>query len=203
MVYPALLPLMRTPRPPVVDWTDAPADSNGLVRFAERRNLVSARVPSHFSWPLQLMRRFIMQFFFSQLDISLSLLNRNTFHTTTFSDIFNLFFSQLSYNVTTQGCRDFLKIPVHAVKTYRPKGRRGVVLLVFNHSTRWRWDYLRENLRYLMSEPQSRSRRFWEEKRRTVHSLACSPYRLRYFGCSKNSRATSKFWALKTMASVP
>ena len=48
MVYPALLPLVRTPRPPVVDWTDAPADLNGLVRFAERRNLVSARVPSHF-----------------------------------------------------------------------------------------------------------------------------------------------------------
>jgi len=39
---------MRTPRLPVVDWTDAPADLNGLVRFAERRNLVSARVPSHF-----------------------------------------------------------------------------------------------------------------------------------------------------------
>ena len=28
MVYPALLPLMRTPRLPVVDWTDAPADLN-------------------------------------------------------------------------------------------------------------------------------------------------------------------------------
>jgi hypothetical protein len=37
MIYPALLPLMRTPRLPVVDWTDAPADLNGLVRFAERR----------------------------------------------------------------------------------------------------------------------------------------------------------------------
>ena len=48
MLYPALLPLMRTPRLPVVDWTDAPADLNGLVRFAERRNLFSARVPSHF-----------------------------------------------------------------------------------------------------------------------------------------------------------
>ena len=48
MVYPALLPLMRTPRLPVVDRTDAPAELNGLVRFAERRNLVSARVPSHF-----------------------------------------------------------------------------------------------------------------------------------------------------------
>jgi hypothetical protein len=48
MVYPALLPLMRTPLLPVVDWTDAPADLKGLVRFAERQNLISARVPSHF-----------------------------------------------------------------------------------------------------------------------------------------------------------
>jgi len=48
MVYPALLPLMCTPRLPVVDWTDAPADLNGVIRFAERRNLVSVRVPSHF-----------------------------------------------------------------------------------------------------------------------------------------------------------
>ena len=39
---------MHTPRLPVVDWTDAPADLKGLVRFAERRNLFSARVPSHF-----------------------------------------------------------------------------------------------------------------------------------------------------------
>jgi hypothetical protein len=31
---------------------DAPADLNGLVRFAERRNLVSARVPSHFKCSL-------------------------------------------------------------------------------------------------------------------------------------------------------
>ena len=48
MVYAALLPLMRTPRLPVVDRNDNPADLDGLVRFAERRNLVSARVPSHF-----------------------------------------------------------------------------------------------------------------------------------------------------------
>jgi len=48
MVYPALLALMHTPRLPVVDGSDAPAGLNGLVRFAERRNLVSARVPSHF-----------------------------------------------------------------------------------------------------------------------------------------------------------
>ena len=48
----SLLPVMRTPRLPVVDWTDAPADLNGLVRFAQTRNLVSARAPSHFKWPL-------------------------------------------------------------------------------------------------------------------------------------------------------
>jgi hypothetical protein len=52
VVYPALLPLMRTPQLPAVDWADAPADLNGLVRFAERRNLVSAHVPSYFNWPL-------------------------------------------------------------------------------------------------------------------------------------------------------
>ena len=46
VVYPALLKLMRTPRLPAVDWTDNPTDLNGLVRFGERRNLVSARVPS-------------------------------------------------------------------------------------------------------------------------------------------------------------
>ena len=38
---------MRTPRLPVVDWTDASADLNGLVRFTERRNLVTTCVPSH------------------------------------------------------------------------------------------------------------------------------------------------------------
>jgi len=48
MVYPALLTLMRTPRLPADYWTDAPADLNGLVRFGERRNLVSARVPPRF-----------------------------------------------------------------------------------------------------------------------------------------------------------
>jgi hypothetical protein len=48
VAYPALLPWMRTPRLPAVDWTDAPVDLNGLVRFGERRNLVSARVPSRF-----------------------------------------------------------------------------------------------------------------------------------------------------------
>jgi hypothetical protein len=58
MVYPALLPLMRTPRLSVVNWTDAPADLNGLVLFAGRRNLVSARVPSHFKHSLILMTNY-------------------------------------------------------------------------------------------------------------------------------------------------
>ena len=44
---------MRKPRLPVVELTEAPADLNGLVRFAERRNLVSVRVPSHFKRSLQ------------------------------------------------------------------------------------------------------------------------------------------------------
>jgi len=48
MVHPALLLLMRTPRLPVVELNDTPADLNGLFRFAERLNPVSARVPSHF-----------------------------------------------------------------------------------------------------------------------------------------------------------
>jgi len=49
VVYPALLPPMRASRLPAVDWTDVPADLNGLVRFGERRNLVSAHVPSRFT----------------------------------------------------------------------------------------------------------------------------------------------------------
>jgi hypothetical protein len=56
VVYPALLSLMRTPRLSVVDWTDAPADLNGLVRFAEKQNLVSARVPSRFKRTLPVCR---------------------------------------------------------------------------------------------------------------------------------------------------
>jgi len=49
VVYPALLTLMRIPRLPAVDWTDAPADLYGFVRLGERRNVVSARVPSGFA----------------------------------------------------------------------------------------------------------------------------------------------------------
>ena len=44
---------MRTPRLPAVDWTDAPTDLNVLVRFGERRNLVSARVPSRSARAIQ------------------------------------------------------------------------------------------------------------------------------------------------------
>ena len=33
-------------------------DLNGLVRFAERRNVVSARVPSHFNWPLRYVKTY-------------------------------------------------------------------------------------------------------------------------------------------------
>jgi hypothetical protein len=54
VLYPALLPLMRTPRLPVVERTDVPSDLNGLVRFGERRILVSARVPSRFKRSLPL-----------------------------------------------------------------------------------------------------------------------------------------------------
>ena len=46
VVYPALPKLLRTPRLPVVDTNSPPTDLNGLVRFGERRNLVSAHVPS-------------------------------------------------------------------------------------------------------------------------------------------------------------
>ena len=37
-----------------------PADLNGLVRLAERRNLVSARVPSHFNWSPTIRRIYFM-----------------------------------------------------------------------------------------------------------------------------------------------
>ena len=38
-----------------------PADLNGLIRFAERRNLVCARVPSHFNRPLLLKMFSLLQ----------------------------------------------------------------------------------------------------------------------------------------------
>ena len=55
VVYPALLKLMRTPRLPAVDWTDTPNDLNGLVRFGEWRNLVSACMPSRSARAITLM----------------------------------------------------------------------------------------------------------------------------------------------------
>jgi hypothetical protein len=50
MVYPALLPLMRA-HLSCQQSTELtpPAILNGIVRFAERRNLVSARAPSNFN----------------------------------------------------------------------------------------------------------------------------------------------------------
>ena len=50
MVYPALLPLMRTPQLPVVDWTEAPPnDLNGLVRFELKDEIWFLRVCHHIS----------------------------------------------------------------------------------------------------------------------------------------------------------
>ena len=56
MVYPALLTLMRAPRLPAVDWTDAPANLNELVHFSERRNLISAHMPARFKRSLQALQ---------------------------------------------------------------------------------------------------------------------------------------------------
>jgi hypothetical protein len=47
--------LTRPPRLQVVDWTVAHAESHGLVRFAERRNLVSAHVPSNLNCTIPLV----------------------------------------------------------------------------------------------------------------------------------------------------
>jgi hypothetical protein len=41
---------MRAPQLQVVIGSYSPIHLNELVRFAERRNLVSARVPSHFNF---------------------------------------------------------------------------------------------------------------------------------------------------------
>jgi hypothetical protein len=61
---------------PVADRTDAPADLNGLVCFAERRNLVSARVPSHFKHS-QPMKHF--QVVFTFMNFSFCYLHPYTF----------------------------------------------------------------------------------------------------------------------------
>jgi hypothetical protein len=62
IVYPVLRSLMRTTRLPAVDCTD-PADLNGLVRSAKRRNLVSAFVASHFKRSLPNMNIFVTEFY--------------------------------------------------------------------------------------------------------------------------------------------
>ena len=54
-----VFPLIRTPRLPVVDWTDSSADLNGLVHFSEWPNPVSARVPSLFKRALPTLWRTI------------------------------------------------------------------------------------------------------------------------------------------------
>ena len=48
MVYPALLPLMHTPRLPAVDWTDAPTDLNGIV-YCGKNQIWFLRVCHHIS----------------------------------------------------------------------------------------------------------------------------------------------------------
>jgi hypothetical protein len=63
MVYPTLLPLMRQPRLPVVDWTDTAANLNGLIRFA-----VSARVPSHFKCSIRTNTKINTLLFFSNIE---------------------------------------------------------------------------------------------------------------------------------------
>jgi hypothetical protein len=78
MVYPALLPLIHTPRLPVVDRNDVPADLNGLVRFAEKRNMVSARVPSHFKRSLQLSTFLLWLYTLKRYAINTSLTECNT-----------------------------------------------------------------------------------------------------------------------------
>ena len=52
--------------------TEASADLNGLVFFAERRNLDSARVPSHLSWPLNNFAEFHVLFEKSAVAINIA-----------------------------------------------------------------------------------------------------------------------------------
>jgi hypothetical protein len=44
--------LTRTPRLPVVDWILTPTNLHGLVHLTQRRNLVSACMPSHSNWSI-------------------------------------------------------------------------------------------------------------------------------------------------------
>ena len=62
----------RTPRKPVLDLTDTPADINGLVRFAGRPNLVSARVPSHSVFTVPLLRWTHAAFIIKAVDVEVA-----------------------------------------------------------------------------------------------------------------------------------
>ena len=68
---------MRTPRLPAVDWTEPSADLNGLVRFAERPNLVFARVPSRFKRAIQYFC--IISLFVASLNSVLQIQTRTSF----------------------------------------------------------------------------------------------------------------------------
>jgi hypothetical protein len=63
MVYLELIPLMRTTRLPAVECIDNPADLNGLVLSAKRRNLDSARVPSHYKRSLPNIKILVTEFY--------------------------------------------------------------------------------------------------------------------------------------------
>jgi len=87
VVYPTLLKLMLTPRLPAVDWTDAPTDLNGLVRFGERRNLVYARVRSRsaraiFSWTVAISRLTVTNTAYAESDCNVNKLSPNLNPTT-------------------------------------------------------------------------------------------------------------------------
>ena len=124
MMYPALLTLMRTPRLPAFDWTEAPADLNGLVRFAERRNLFSARVPSRFK--------------------RTRIHNRPSFVASCKAHVNGLKICHCQGNIVTvwnvTSCSKGKKckvVPVHAMKVYW--GDRGIAPLILNLGTIWRW----------------------------------------------------------------
>jgi len=90
---------VRTPRLPAIDWTEAPADLNGLVRFVERRNLVSARVPSHFKRSIIWLRyaRFSPEPYFA-FSMSCSPVSRSKIQTLTFWRRLNIFSSIYRFN---------------------------------------------------------------------------------------------------------
>ena len=58
MVYPALLPLMRTPRLPVVNWTDAPRRFKWTRPFRWKTKSWFLRVCHHISTGLYLLSKF-------------------------------------------------------------------------------------------------------------------------------------------------